>query len=118
MAESPLINAEGLVTTKLVLDGTEIGPEYHINLMEVVVDMSFGGPDMITIVFSDFDITTGQTTGLAKLGQAVEVSLGYNGTTVTVAKGEVIGLEATIGGDGIYLTTLRAYNKMNRLYRG
>jgi phage protein D/phage baseplate assembly protein gpV len=118
MAESPLINAEGLVTTKLVLDGTEIGPEYHINLIEVVVDMSFGGPDMITIVFADFDITTGQSSGLAKLGQAVEVGLGYNDTTVTVAKGEVISIEVQIGADGIYLTTLRAYNKMNRLYRG
>lgn len=106
------------VNAVVKFEGAELEPSLYSNLMEIVVDMSLDGPDMITLRFDDFNLEILETGRLIGLGKEVEVRLGYGSTSEYVTKGEIVSIEPTFASTGYNVTTVRALHKMNRLFRG
>jgi phage protein D len=92
----------------VLIDGTEASDEHF---QSYVVDSDMFQPDMATIVLAN----QGDVYSSKKIGASIEIKVGK--PSVSIFKGELVGLEPVYKGGDKTIITLRAMNKMHRLLR-
>lgn len=106
---------------EMIFGGQKLSQALLSLATSVSVDLAVGKPGMFTLEMEGYDENqrfTWMEDNVFKLGNTVEVKMGYKGNLTSLFYGEVVGVDATFSASGPPHMTLRAYDLSHRLTRG
>ncbi len=104
------------------INGSPLPADLETSLLSVAVDDDIDLPSMLTLglTSSEQQMNTNQLIdqALFRIGNAVEVKLGYGTRLTHLISGEITGLEPEFSFNGLPSLTVRGYDRRHRLQRG
>lgn len=111
-----------LPSVEVRINGSPMPAALETNLLSVVVDDDTDLPSMLTLGLTSSEQQPNANQlidqALFRIGNAVEVKLGYGGQLMRLISGEITGLEPEFSFNGLPSLTVRGYDRRHRLQRG